>query len=62
MPPTNNTARLAGAVYVLLGVVAPFSLLYFPNKLIVPGNATATANNILAAELFFSGSPRSGSW
>jgi hypothetical protein len=32
---------------------APFSLIYLPRKLIVPGNATATANNILASESMF---------
>jgi glucan phosphoethanolaminetransferase (alkaline phosphatase superfamily) len=52
MQPTNNTARLAGATYLLL-LIAPFSLLYVPNKLIVPGNAAATADKIRASELLF---------
>jgi hypothetical protein len=34
-------------------VTAPFSLIYIPSKLIVRGNATATANNILAHETLF---------
>jgi hypothetical protein len=32
---------------------APFSLIYVPRTLIVRGNATATANNILAHEMLF---------
>jgi len=34
-------------------VTAPFSLIYIPRTLIVRGNATATANNILAHETLF---------
>jgi hypothetical protein len=53
MHPTNKAARIAGAVYLSLVLTAPFSLLYVPGKLIVRGNATATANNILAHETLF---------
>ena len=53
MHPTNNTARVAGVLYVLMGVTAPFTLIYIPRKLIVPGNASATASNILASEMLF---------
>ena len=34
-------------------VTGPFSLIYVPSKLIVRGDATATANNILAHETMF---------
>jgi hypothetical protein len=34
-------------------VTGPFSLIYVPGKLIVPGNAAATAENILAHETMF---------
>lgn len=50
MQPTKNTARLAGALYLLMGLPAPFSLLYIPGKVIVRGDATTTANNIRANE------------
>src|SRR5438046_9776233 len=50
MHPTNKAARIAGAVYLSMVFVAPFSMLYVPGKLIVRGNATATADNILAHE------------
>lgn len=53
MHPTNRTARVAGLLYLLMGLPAPFSLIYVPRTLIVPGNATATANNILAHEMLF---------
>src|SRR5713101_1267682 len=53
MHPTDKAARVAGAVYLLLVVTAPFSLIYIPRTLIVRGNATATANNILAHETLF---------
>lgn len=51
--PTRKTARVAGALYLLMGVTAPFTLIYLPRKLIVPGNATATAGNVLASEMLF---------
>ncbi len=53
MHPTDKAARVAGAVYLSLVATGPFTLLYVPNKLIVPGNATATASNILAHETLF---------
>lgn len=53
MHPTDKAARVAGAVYVSTVVTAPFSLIYIPGRLIVPGNATATAGNILAHETMF---------
>ena len=53
MHPTDKAARIAGAVYLSLVLTAPFSLLYVPGKLIVRGNATATAGNILAHETLF---------
>jgi hypothetical protein len=36
-----------------MAFTAPFSLIYIPRTLIVQGNATATANNILAHETLF---------
>ena len=53
MHPTNKAARVAGAVYLSLVLTAPFSLLYVPGKLIVRGNAVATASNILTHEMLF---------
>jgi hypothetical protein len=50
---TVKAARIAGGVYLLMVITAPFSLIYVPSKLIVHGNATATAENILAHETMF---------
>ncbi len=53
MHPTVKAARIAGAIYLSMVVTGPFSLLYVPGKLIVKGNATATAANVLAHETMF---------
>jgi len=49
MRTTQQQARFAGFLYLLLGFTAPIGLLYVPGKLIVSGNATATADNIRAS-------------
>jgi hypothetical protein len=52
MDSTKKNARVAGLLYLsLLG--APLRLIYIPNHLFVSGNASATANNIVAHELLF---------
>jgi Domain of unknown function (DUF4386) len=53
MNSTKNTARLAGLLYLVNGVTGFFGIIYVPSKLIVSGNAPATANNILASERLF---------
>src|SRR5438874_5534137 len=53
MHPLKKAARIAGAVYLSMVVTGPFSLIYVPSKLIVRGNAAATADNILAHETMF---------
>ena len=53
MHPTVKAARIAGVIYLAMVIVAPFSMLYVPGKLIVRGNALATADNILAHETMF---------
>jgi hypothetical protein len=42
-------ARVAGFLVILLVFLGPFSQLYVPSTLIVPGDATATADNIRAS-------------
>jgi hypothetical protein len=51
--PTVRSARIAGLLYALMGLPAPFSLIYIPNKLIVAGNAAATAGNVSGHEMLF---------
>jgi hypothetical protein len=53
MHPTDKAARIAGATYLGLVLTAPLSLMYIPAKLIVHGNAAATAANILSHEMMF---------
>jgi hypothetical protein len=53
MHPTKKAGRIAGAIYTSMVFVGPFSLIYVPNKLIVHGDATATAANVLAHQTLF---------
>ena len=53
MHPTVKAARIAGAIYLVMVITAPFSMLYVPGKLIVRNNAAATAENIIAHETLF---------
>jgi hypothetical protein len=53
MDQTNKAARIAGAIYLSMVFTAPFTLLYVPGKLIVRGDAAATANNVLTHETMF---------
>lgn len=52
MNSSRNPGRVAGFLYLLL-LAAPLRLVYIPSKLFVHGDATATANNILAHETLF---------
>jgi hypothetical protein len=49
----KTLARTAGALYLVLALVGPFSLMFVPGALVVPGDAAATAGNIGASEGLF---------
>ncbi len=49
----QKTARISGFLYFLQIPLGVFGLVYVPKALIVSGNATATAQNILAHEFLF---------
>jgi hypothetical protein len=49
MRSTKQQARIAGMLYLVIAFIAPVGLLYVPSKVIVSGNATATADNIRAS-------------
>jgi len=49
----KNPGRFAGLLYLLASIPGVFALIYVPSKLIVHGNATATAHNIAASETLF---------
>lgn len=53
MDSTKKTARIAGALYLVVVVSGIFSLLYVPSQLIVWDDASATVANIVASELLF---------
>ncbi|MBI3460175.1 DUF4386 domain-containing protein [Candidatus Acetothermia bacterium] len=50
MNSTKKQARIAGLLYLLASIPAPFGLIYVPSTLIVTGDATATANHVRASE------------
>ena len=53
MKTTKNLARLAGFLYLLIIVFGIFAQLVVREGLIVPGDAAATADNILASESLY---------
>lgn len=53
MHSTKKTARIAGLLYLVNAVTGFFGIVYVPSRLVVSGNAAATANNILASERLF---------
>jgi hypothetical protein len=50
MSTIGKQARVAGLLYLLVGLTAPFGLVYVPGRLIVSGNAMATADRLRASE------------
>ncbi len=53
MSSVKNPGRFVGLLYALISIPGIFALLYVPSKLIVHGNATATATNIATHETLF---------
>lgn len=53
MNPRNRTARLAGLLYLLVVLIAPYRLIYVPSTLFANGNAAATVANIATHEMLF---------
>jgi hypothetical protein len=53
MNSTKRTSRIAGVLYLVNAVTGFFGIVYVPSKLIVAGDASATASNILASERLF---------
>ncbi len=49
----ENPGRYAGLLYILMSILGFFAMGYVPDKLIVHGNAGATAGNITAHETLF---------
>ena len=53
MSSLKKTARIAGVLILITVLFAPFSMIYVPSTLIVPGDAASTAKNIVASEGLF---------
>lgn len=53
MKSPKNPGRLVGLLYILVSIPGFFALVYVPGKLIVHGNASATASNIASSETLF---------
>ena len=53
MDTKKKNARIAGLLYLLMGITGAFGIMYVPANIIVVGDATATANNIAESELLF---------
>jgi len=49
----KKQARIAGLLYLLASIPVFFAWVYVPNKLIVTGDATATANHVRDLRTFF---------
>ncbi len=49
----KKTARLAGLLYFIWVLTGIYSMMFLPSKIIVKGDAVATANKILANEFLF---------
>jgi hypothetical protein len=53
MQPIQKTARIAGLLYLAIVITGLFNLMYVPGKLIVKGDAAATASNFLAHQTLY---------
>jgi Domain of unknown function (DUF4386) len=53
MNPMKKEARIAGLLYLLMGVTGSFGLMYVPSSIIVPGDAVATAGKIINYDMLF---------
>jgi hypothetical protein len=53
MTSIQKTARLTGLLYLAIAALSAFGLVYVPSMIIVPEDAAATANNIVASESLF---------
>jgi hypothetical protein len=53
MNSSKQISKIAGILYLLIAVIAPFSMIYVPSTLLVPGDAAGTASNIIASEGLF---------
>jgi len=53
MTSRKQTARLAGVLYLVMGLAGAFSIAYIPKTFVVQGDAAATAGNILSSPMLY---------
>jgi hypothetical protein len=53
MESPQKTAKIAGALYLMMAPFAIFSVIYVPTLLIEAGDATATAHNVVESRMLF---------
>lgn len=51
--PSVSTARFVGLLYLSLAIIAPFSMMFVPSKVLVAQDASATATQLLAHQGLF---------
>ncbi len=49
----KKNVRIAGLMYLLMGITGAFGIMHVPTNIMVAGDSTATANNIMDSELLF---------
>ncbi len=49
----KRTARLAGLLYLILGITGFYGIMYVSRQVIVPGDVAATTSKILSKEILF---------
>ncbi|MGD2033612.1 MAG: DUF4386 domain-containing protein [Bacteroidales bacterium] len=49
----KKTARITGILLLIMVIVGPFSMMYVPSQIIVPGDAAATVQNIMDSGSLF---------
>ena len=49
----KKNARIAGLLYLLIAITGGFGIMYTQSSILVPGDATATANNLMDSEFMF---------
>lgn len=50
---THRTARMAGVLYLALAVLGPFSIMYVPSQILVPGDGAASMAHVLERQGLF---------
>jgi hypothetical protein len=53
MTSRKQTAHVAGALYLVMGLAGAFSIMYIPRFFVIPGDAAATASNIVSSPLLY---------